>query len=235
MNKFVRILEPVQTAMKRGVLERFEDAVRATKMKNVPAAPFGDTEDLDRLTRLIALANSQDAHVVGITGYEAGVGVSWTSRQLAAAYARFGRRALLVDASGAVDAPVARNGFEGEAPNLLDHATSIGPNVEYVDLANCQPLLDCANGVRDGLQAAAGKGYAVLVDLPAVSGSGQGMLATFSERAGACDLVFLVCVSGEMTQKELTRCVETCEVAGVKLGGLILNDWKLMGASLLAT
>src|SRR5690606_13331409 len=91
------------------------DAVRATKMKNVPATPFGDTEDLDRLTRLIALANSQDARVVGITGYETGVGVSWTSRQLAAAYARFGRRVLLVDASGAVDASAGRNGFEGAA------------------------------------------------------------------------------------------------------------------------
>lgn len=204
-------------------------------MKNVPATHFGDTEDLDRLTRLIALANSQDARIVGITGYETGVGVSWTSRQLAAAYARFGRRTLLVDASGAVDASVERNGFECAVPSLLDHSMSIGPHIEYVDLADCQPLLDCENGVRDRLRAAAGEGYAVLVDLPAVYGSGRDTLAPFSERASACDLVFLVCVSGEMTQKELTRCVETCEVAGVKLGGLILNDWKLMGASLLAT
>lgn len=236
MNMFVRILEPVHSVIKRNPFDRFDVTRRpVSEAKDVPAASFDETQDLDRLTGLIALANSQTARVVGITGAKTGVGVTLTTRRLAAAYARFGRKTLLVDASGTIGVAAGKSRFEAAAASLLDHRASIGPHLDKVDLAACPSSARSANGMREQLQSAADEGYAVVVDLPAVFGSEQAALATFTERASACDLVFLVCVSGEMTHKELTRCVETCEVAGVKLGGLILNDWKLAGASLLAT
>lgn len=223
MNTLVRILEPVQAVLKW--------SVPASR----PAVSAEDTANLDRLTRLIALANARAARVVGVTGEKSGVGTSATAHQLAAAYARFGKKVLLVGASGP-EVPVSEgDAVEGANAGLLEHSTPLHTNVRYVELGARLQARNGTKGLRDLLRSAADEGHAVIVDLPPVLAGEQGSLAAFADRGGACDLVFLVCVSGEMTHKDLTRCVATCEVAGVKLGGLILNDWKLLAAGLLET
>lgn len=226
MNTFVRILEPVQTALKRG-----EPSPKRTDVA------LDDTANLDRLTHVIALANAHAARVVGIAAGWSGVGTTATSYQLATAYARFGKKVLVVDASecdGARpdDKKREEQGGTGER-SLVERSTETRPGIRYVAVGTASSAQSGVKGLRDHLRSAADEGYAVIVDLPPVLGGEPGALASFAERGGACDIVMLVCMSGEMTQKELKRCVTTCEVAGVKLGGLILNDWKLPAASLL--
>lgn len=229
MNTFVRILEPVQTALKRG----------EPSPKHADVA-LDDTANLDRLTHVIALANAHTARVVGVTAGWSGVGVTATSCQLATAYARFGKKVLLVDASefGGTRADdkerEAEKGATAER-SLVERSTETHSGIRYAAVGTESPAQSGGKGLRDLLRSAADEGYAVIVDLPPVLGGEQGALASFAERGGACDIVVLVCMSGEMTQKELKRCVTTCEVAGVKLGGLILNDWKLPAAALLET
>src|SRR5690606_26271132 len=122
MNTLVRILEPVQAVLKWGV-----PASR-------PAVSVEDTANLDRLTRLIALANARAARVVGVTGEKSGVGTSATAHQLAAAYARFGKKVLLVGASGP-EVPVSEgDAVEGANAGLLEHSTPLQTNVRYVEL-----------------------------------------------------------------------------------------------------
>lgn len=238
MNTIVRMLGPVQAAVKRSL----PASMRAGAQKGSPAprgsAPcarsFDDTTNADRLTRLIASANAYPARIVGITGEKSGVGASATARQLAAAYARFGRKVLFVDASGVDVLPSDEERSSEAGLSLVEHSTHLRGGMSYVDLAELAPeARRTGAGLRDMLSAAADASYAVVVDLPPVLDPDDGALAAFSARGSACDLVFLVCLSGEMTHKSLTRCVDTCEVAGVKLGGLILNDWKLPMGSLL--
>lgn len=238
MNTFVRMLEPVQAAVKKSL----PASQRARARGNAPSHPkphsfdrsFDDTTNSDRLTRLIACANAHPARIVGITGEKSGVGASATARQLATAYARFGKKVLLVDASRASVLASDEETLSDASLSLVEHATPLRLDISYVDLAASPPLAwRTAAGLRDMLSAAADEGYAVIVDLPPVTDPDDGSLAAFSTRGAACDLVFLVCLSGETTQKSLTRCVDTCEVAGVKLGGLVLNDWKLPMSSLL--
>lgn len=242
MNTIVRILEPVQAAVRRNLPASVRPDPGAqerppTSHEQGPVAPsFEDTTNSERLTRLIACANAHPARIVGITGEKTGVGATATARQLATAYGRFGRKVLLVDASRA-EAPPSDEETPPKPPaSLVEHGTHLCDGISFVSLA-ALPAAARGTGVRlrEMLSAAADEGYAVIVDLPPVLEPDDGSLAAFSASAGACDIVFLVCLSGEMTQKQLARCIDTCEVAGVTLGGLVLNDWKLPASGLLET
>jgi hypothetical protein len=73
----------------------------------------------------------------------------------------------------------------------------------------------------------------IVVDLPPIMLASGLPNTTVSTLANACDLIFLVCLSGGMRRKDLSECVETCNVIGLKLDGMILNDWKLPAVGLL--
>ena len=237
MKPIVRILEPVHDAVRKTLPASFWTGLKQTTLKEKdsassnsapdrPKPSAGTTIASNRLTRLIGCANAHSARIVGITGEKTGVGVSATARELAGAYARFGRGVLLVDASQVDSLPPADEETSEAAPSLVETSSPLQPNVSRVDLA-ALPVSSRRSeaDVRALLNAAADTGVVVIVDLPPVLGDDDRSLAGLSIRGSACDIVFLVCLSGETTQKALKRCVETCEVAGVKLGGLILNDW----------
>jgi Mrp family chromosome partitioning ATPase len=197
--------------------------------------PLGDPASAARLAKVISLADSQSARIIGLTGARGGVGVSTVARQLAAALGDFGRQTLLVDASRC-------NFSYAEEPrkpepeiDLLALASEIGSEVGFIDLAHDPAWMAKTFGaLRGSFEKATRKGKTmVVVDLPPVvlaSGHPSPALAT---AGAACDLVFLVCLSGRTKRRELTSSVDTCGIAGVKLGGLILNDWRLPASGLL--
>jgi Mrp family chromosome partitioning ATPase len=188
---------------------------------------FGDPQSARRLTQVIAAIHSQSAHVVGITGARQGVGVSVTSRQLAGALANFGTKTLLVDISRAdlLETDALPSTFAPSAA-VLDNVNEVRPSLSFADLAEAQLSTD---QLREAFTTATETGHTIVVDLPPVTlRTGQPSPA-FMAAGRACDLVFLVCLSGEMRRQELTECIETCRIVDIKLGGLILNDWRLPG------
>lgn len=195
---------------------------------------FGDPTSARRMAKIIAIANTQSAHIIGVTGARPGVGVTVTSRQLAGAISNFGRKTLLVDLSG-VDFSSLGSAHAPAAPiTLLDYASEIRPGLSVVD-GTAVPLLHekTLSELHHALDTASRSGYTIIVDLPPVlQKSGQPVPATAISGA-ACDLVFLVCLSGTMQRKDLISCVQTCAIMELKVGGLILNDWKLPGSSIL--
>lgn len=195
---------------------------------------FGDPTSARRMAKIIAIANTQSAHIIGVTGARPGVGVSVTSRQLAGAISNFGKKTLLVDLSRVEFSNLGSAHAPTSTITLLDYASEIRPGLSVVDgtvvpLLHEKTLPELHHALDSGMRA----GYTIIVDLPPVlQKSGQPVPATAISGA-ACDLVFLVCLSGTMKRKDLISCVQTCAIMELKVGGLILNDWKLPGSSIL--
>lgn len=221
--------------------EEAEDVVEASDnvaedVNDAPASDagdevmtFGDQASAYRLTKLIAAADEADAKIIGIVGARHGVGASVSSRQLAGAYASFGRTTLLVNASAAprlLDATTS-----GSNTSVLEPADEVRPSLSYIELAGDAEIT--AQDFAGALKSAAQSGQTIIVDLPPIVGEDGLPNTALRDLGTACDLVFLVCLTGEMRRKELSECVETCKVVGVELNGLILNDWQLPASRLL--
>jgi Mrp family chromosome partitioning ATPase len=184
--------------------------------------------------RIIAESDAHAASIIGIVGAHRKAGVSVTSRQLAGAFASFGRKAMLVDASRVELSDVPNPSGSVSVPALPELADEVNSAISVVDLASVTGIstvtpAELGQALKDATQS----GRMIIVDLPPISlKSGLPNKAT-SALASACNLVFLVCLTGAMRHKQLSECVETCKVIGLELNGLILNDWSLPASHLL--
>ncbi len=194
---------------------------------------YGDPASARRMTKIVATARAQSAKVIGVTGARAGIGVSVASRELASAFASFGTPTLLADLSRtALGAPPCAEPAVGTS--LLEMATEVRPQLAVVSFGGGAGQLSVSESeIRNGIADAVVKGFTVILDLPPVLEATGGPTASLVAVSGICDLVFLVSLSGEMKHKELAACVETSRTIGLKLGGLILNDWRMPASSLI--
>jgi Mrp family chromosome partitioning ATPase len=195
---------------------------------------YGDAESALRFAKIIATVNEQSAGVIGITGSRCGIGVSLACRELAGGLSRFGTRTLLVELSSAKVLNVASEDAIA-APSLLPLCVEASPTLFVVDTHASRSLVASPRGLAEAVAEARNAGFTVILDLPPVlqkSGSPDPKIA-----AGGllCDLVYLVCLSGETDQKELQACIETSRIVGMKMGGIILNDRCLPGSRLLGS
>jgi Mrp family chromosome partitioning ATPase len=197
------------------------------------AMSYGDPASARRMTKIVAAARAQSAKVIGITGARAGIGVSVASRDLANAFASFAAPTLLADVSRAAVGGQS-TGEPGAGASLLEMATEVRPQLAVVSFGGEAGQLSVSEGeLRGGIAEAVAQGYTVILDLPPVLEAAGGPTASLVAMSGVCDLVFLVSLSGEMKHKELAACVETSRTIGLKLGGLILNDWRMPASSLI--
>lgn len=186
------------------------------------------------LSKIIDLATSRSAKIIGITSDQSNSGVSVVARTTAAAIGNFGKKALLVDASrvhvlSADDAP----GPQLEPRDALDFK-SRARNEAHVDLAGVSlGKASARSTLRASFDAALGEYDAIVVDLPPVLMTDRHPSPALLAMGPACDLIFLVAFSGIATRNRIRECVETCKIAEVKLGGLVLNDFRLTGSDLL--
>ncbi|MGE8942925.1 hypothetical protein ACO2I3_13505 [Leptospira interrogans] len=194
---------------------------------------YGDPASARRMTKIVATARAQSAKVIGVTGARAGIGVSVASRDLANAFASFEMPTLLVDVSRA--AVGGQPSVEPAAGTLLlEMATEVRPQLAVVSFGDQAGQLSLSQSeLRSGIAEAVAQGFTVVLDLPPVLEATGGPTASLVAVSGICDLVFLVSLSGEMKHKELAACVETSRTIGLKLGGLILNDWRMPASSLI--
>lgn len=184
-----------------------------------------DPASARRMSKVIASAQARSAKVIGVTGARSGIGVSVISRELAGALASFGVKTLLVDLSPVTLAMA--QGQAGEA-SLLTLAVEKAPLLSFVEVpAGSGPLALSADAIRATLAQAVQDGFTVVLDLPPVmQASGQPAPAIVAV-GPLCDVVFLVSLSGHVSRAELAACVEAGQIVGLKMGGMVLNDWRM--------
>lgn len=180
------------------------------------------------LTSVLVAAEAQSARVVGITSERTGSGVSLAAEGLAKAYANFGRRTLLLEVEHSPSSP------EGAAPAsaVKNRRASGRASLDVASVASLSMETDPL--VYRRIYESAGQDYKIIiVDLPPVAANSGRSPAELLAPVAACDLVFLVGLTGEADRDSVGACVEMCRIGGVKLGGLILNDWKMPASKLL--
>lgn len=194
--------------------------------------PSGTMANVQRMTKVLAAAQAQTAHIVGVTGTQSGVGVSIVTRELAAAFAGFGKKTLLVDLS---HTPLAESTQDAEAVATLpapESAIWAGAQLFVVKSEALKPRSMTAVQLRAALSEFVQSGFVVVVDLPPVLATNGSISPSIAALAEVCDQVFLVCLTGKILAKELSACVEACSIVGMKPAGLILNDWQMFASEL---
>ena len=188
----------------------------------------GGDDKSSMLTPVVALADKRSARIIGVTSCQSNAGVSVIARKLAQAFSSFGRRSLLVDASRLVPiAPVIdRNGSTHSDRGIYNPVCD--GQIDVLDLATVPDWpVDSREECRKALDGLARNSYTVIVDLPPIiQPSGKPTLLMASAGA-ACDLTFLVCLSGKTERSPLNAAVEAAGIFGMTMGGIILNDWQL--------
>jgi len=179
------------------------------------------------VTKILAFSEEKGVRIVGVIGDRPGVGVSLLCRQLALSYSRSGANALIVDASR-VDKTVAPSVEAANKPlDLLGMATAIETGLAQIDLAEHSDSLPAS---RDELRVifdqAAASGVSIIVDLPAIHDGTEYDTRIAGLVGGACQLVYLVSLSGLIKRADLRSCVERCKFNHIPIGGIIVNDWK---------
>ncbi len=187
------------------------------------------------VTKILAFSEEKEARILGIIGDQPRVGVSLLCRQLALSYARSGANALIVDASRvgktAPRSPVVAN----EPLDLLGMATTIETGLAQIDLADhIEALPASREEMRVIFDQVAANRVSIIVDLPAIHGGSGYNLQLAGLVGGACQLAYLVSLSGLIKRSDLRSCIERCKINHIPIGGLIVNDWKEPGAWLAA-
>lgn len=187
------------------------------------------------ITRALSFAEEQNARIVGVTGERAGSGVSMMSRELVHAYVRHGMSAVLIDASRLNLTEAAPEQDHAAQVKLLDIAKWAETNIYEVDLAHhAAQLPTSSEEMARWLKAELVGHQTIIVDLPAIRPDAANQVQALRVVGSACDIVYLVCLSGITTSSELNQAVESCKIHRVPIGGLIVNDWKHPWTSLAA-
>jgi Mrp family chromosome partitioning ATPase len=204
-------------------------------MADDTAPPFDMRPWLRPVTKLLGFAEKQGVRVVGITGQTAGVGASMLSEELAHSYTEFGKPTLLVNASR-LDVERLSVLEDRDIPfDLVAMSNRNNTGLSTIDLAEFTDELPTGRtAFKRMFDAAAARGLTVVVDLPPVSAAPGSAVPAFMVTGAACQLVFMVCLSGVVKKAELSDCVEICKINGVKLGGIIPNDWKIPASNILS-
>jgi Mrp family chromosome partitioning ATPase len=177
--------------------------------------------------RAIAFAEARSTKILGIAGIVKGVGNSSITTAVAQAYSDYGQRILLIDAIDAnidesTDAP------KSKLLNLTESTTPINKHLHYFDLSRTAfTLPQETEYFRSIFQIALEYYHAIIIDLPPiVTTSGQPASSNLAIGA-ACDAVFMVCETGRTTQAQVQQGLASSKISGMKVEGLLLNDYRL--------
>jgi hypothetical protein len=185
------------------------------------------------VTRIQSFVQSKNAQVIGITGIGHEVGVSLLCRELAHAYATCGIHSLRVDVSRLkldyamqAERDVLPLDLQGAANHVDDYSSTI-------DLADFGAQVPLDRGkLSQSFQSVAANGSFVIIDLPPIVSTDLNAMRVLGHFGSVCALVLLVCPSGAVDRTELSQRIDACRIAGVPMGGIIVNDWKELGARL---
>jgi Mrp family chromosome partitioning ATPase len=183
------------------------------------------------VTRMVRHTEQLGTRIIGIAGIKPGVGASRLARRLAHTYVEFGKTTLLIDAS-AVPKITPQPALDAQV-DIMALARN-EQSLWVLDLArNASQWPTTRDAIRQVLDAV-GKNTTIVVDLPPVSSANGTARTSYSGTGAACDLVFLVCLSGRTRKSELANGLEICRIDALKVGGVVANEWKVWGSQLLS-
>ena len=198
------------------LMQKIESGVTTAKAPSLSGADWSV-----QTREIISHVAVTSATKLGLTGLQTGSGVSTLASELAQSYASIGKTVMLVvfDAASVkvFNLPVG-GGAWLPRPDLESHfdAGSKGN----------QPTVSRAQ-IEAGYAALETHADMVIADLPCV-----GVGTTFLAAAGACNLVYMVCVTGHVSASELQESVKICKIGAVPVAGIILNDYKDISSNL---
>ena len=191
-----------------------------------PARSTVRTEWLRKIEQ-IALACFRDHRVIGVTAPRSMAGVSTLSDAFAELSASWGAKTLLIDLSAAASQVEIKRRWVpgiGDPKNFLEHREN-GYDVLQID-PGTRVTVGCDNPrhLLPELFQELEEYQSIILDLPAVL---EYSAYTVSPIIGAvsCDTVIIVCSKGRTTFDQLKKSIEVLQVAGVRIGGTVLNEF----------
>lgn len=170
--------------------------------------------------------------IIGIAGARTGVGVTRLARSIAQAIASRGDSVLLVNVCSSGTQAAQEDAPQITSPELLALAQLEGEMRVLDSSEHVFRLPRRASGMRS-LLLALPDDTTVIMDIPSVQIASEFTRPWSMEAAAACQAVYLLCLSGETRKQELANAVTICRAQKLNLTGIILNDCKLAGSSLL--
>jgi hypothetical protein len=173
------------------------------------------------------------ANIIGICSDSSDSGAERFARTLAAIYSGITAKSYFVDARN-VEANEGSNGVPLPALDLLRTSVRAGEGYLETDLAKTageHPLT--SHQIRESLAALTQDGGCAFVLLPPMTKDENRANQSYLATGAACDSVFLVVLTGVSMKSETKYSVHVSKLAGIKLGGIILNDRKHFAKRLL--
>ena len=166
------------------------------------------------------------ARVLAITSAIPAAGVSTVAEGLATAFARSGRKALLIDMTGTVDSGAAADSWAPGEPLAQDAVHTVSENLSRLSVvptsAN-RALFGNVELFQKAFQRDLASYAHIVLDLPAVLETDAARLNP-AAAARAADAVILVGLTGLTNRAELTEATQALRQVGANVAGLVLND-----------
>lgn len=187
------------------------------------------------ISHVLAFAEAAGHRIIGISSDRRGAGVSLVAGELARGYGDLGRQSHLVDASRLVMAPTPPQAANSTTLDLDSHVRTDPNGYRTISLSDLPGSSEFdATRLRTRFESWSAHPGVVVVDLPPI-GVHDGIANSTMIKVGSiCDVVFLVCLTGIVKSSEFCQCLMQCRAGQLKLGGIILNDWKMTGSKLLS-
>lgn len=189
----------------------------------------------------VAYFEGRSAKIVGITGDRPRVGVSSFAASIARTYGSFGRKTLLIETRSLSSEPSATFGADRESAEDTrgdadeDDGYHQVHNLTVVTLSELGiSTATSLEALRSALQAKTASYDNIVVDLPPAMPAPRDIASGAMKVGAACDAVLMLCLTGASNQTQLKDCLQNCTIWGVQISGLVLNDWQVPYASLLA-
>ena len=187
------------------------------------------------VTHIVAIADKMNIRTLGITATQVDAGVSMLARAISNSYVGFGKRTLLAQSIASAQQKANLEQEENGEVRLPVVLTNTAKQPTTVSLSSIIDVDQPQHKARNQLNELTPQFDMIVVDLPPVSTSVGRSTPEFMSFAPLCDLNFLICLTGVTQQGELIDCLEQCSILDVKLGGIIMNDHKILGSKYILT
>lgn len=193
------------------------------RVEDRPVSRLGSAQRA--VEQIVLAANHSNIRVLGILAADRGAGVSTLCQQIARTWAQAGHKALLVDLTTQAPAAGTKRAVwrPDKCPSELIEQHRDGYSVIHAPPAESRGRFNNSDELRKLLVEDLAGFERVVLDLPAVLNSEPEQINPVAV-ARACDAVILVCVTGRTTQDQIKRTMSALSLAGVQLGGTVLND-----------
>ena len=162
--------------------------------------------------------------VVGIISPQSASGVSTLCQMVAECYSRSGQQTLLADFTLPVITGNQRAWVPGENPLEETRADPRGYDTFSVQATVAtRSQYNSVDKLRHFFNEDLSGYKAIIVDLPAILERREDSINPLAA-ARACDVVIMVCMTGRIKQQQVKLALAELALAGVQIGGTVLND-----------